>query len=351
MKHYGIENEGEMILEIVSGLPVHTTADKGRVLYDDVTGKMYYGTATTWLQGVSGYSGIATSGYSGYSGLSGYSGYSGISGYSSKSGFSGISGYSSASGFSGISGYSSTSGFSGISGYSGIGTSGYSGIGTSGYSGVSAYSGYSGKSGYSGAGISTGATVTIATTATDGTDDNSQFYLQNGDAQNLAIIWHSSQSAPEETPNTHGRLASGRIYATVWNDFADYLPIDNEIKNIEYGKVYVRDENGLTRLSNKYCEKGIIGIVSDTFGHSVGYKNIGNNEIPLSVAGFVLAYVDKEYVAGTPLTCDKNGVLTKMGLIEKILYPERLIATYHKSEQSELWNEIIVNKRKWVKVC
>ena len=149
MKHYGIENEGELALEkCPAGRPVWTLADEGRIIYDELDSTAYFGGASGWEKGLSGWSGI--SGYSGI-GLSGYSGISGVSGYSSISGYSGISGVSGysaqpggASGFSGISGVSGYSGISGVSGYSGI----------SGKSGYSGYSGYSSTSGYSGAAAS-----------------------------------------------------------------------------------------------------------------------------------------------------------------------------------------------------
>ncbi len=74
----------------------------------------------------------------------------------------------------------------------------------------------------------------------------------------------------------------------------------------------------------------------------------------VAVAGFVLAYVDKEYKPGTPLTCTENGYLTEIKREDKIEYPERIVATYWKSEPADEWGsnsrKVKVNGRKWVKV-
>ena len=74
----------------------------------------------------------------------------------------------------------------------------------------------------------------------------------------------------------------------------------------------------------------------------------------VAVAGFVLAYVDKEYEVGTPLTCTADGCLTEIKLEDKIKYPERVVATYWKNEPNEEWGpegkKVKVNGRRWVKV-
>ena len=100
-------------------------------------------------------------------------------------------------------------------------------------------------------------------------------------------------------------------------------------------------------------DEGIIGIDSDTYGMNMGHKP-GLNQMDVAVAGFVLAYVDKEYKPGTPLTCTENGYLTEIKKEDKIEYPERIVATYWKSESAEEWGsesrKVRVNGRKWVKV-
>ena len=141
------------------------------------------------------------------------------------------------------------------------------------------------------------------------------------------------------------------VYNAVWNDLADCIPVDDECK-VEPGYCYCFDGERYYK-STKYMDEGIIGIDSDTYGMNMGHKP-GLNQMDVAVAGFVLAYVDKEYKPGTPLTCAKNGYLTKIKLKDKIRYPERVVATYWKSELADEWGsdsrKVKVNGRKWVKI-
>ena len=91
-----------------------------------------------------------------------------------------------------------------------------------------------------------------------------------------------------------------------------------------------------------------VGIASDTYGFGMGVKP---NSIPISVAGIVLAHVDKVYPTGTPLTCTKDGILTEMQYSDKVRYPERMVGKFHKEETDPLWNGTVhVDGRHWVKV-
>ena len=141
------------------------------------------------------------------------------------------------------------------------------------------------------------------------------------------------------------------VYNAVWNDLADCIPVDDECK-VEPGFCYCFDGEKYYK-SSKYLDEGIIGIDSDTYGMNMGRKP-GLNQMDVAVAGFVLAYVDKEYKPGTPLTCTENGYLTEIKKEDKIEYPERIVATYWKSESAEEWGsesrKVRVNGRKWVKV-
>lgn len=144
------------------------------------------------------------------------------------------------------------------------------------------------------------------------------------------------------------------VYNAVWNDLADCIPVDDACK-VEPGYCYCFDGERYYK-STRYLDKGIIGINSDTYGINMGHKPGVNNQMDIAVAGFVLAYVDKEYEPGTPLTCTENGYLTEIKREDKIEYPERVVATYWKSEPKEYWgssnsNRLVeVHGRKWVKV-
>ena len=149
----------------------------------------------------------------------------------------------------------------------------------------------------------------------------------------------TASSGAALTVSTGGIFAGGgikgaAIYNAVWNDLADCIPVDDECK-VEPGYCYCFDGEKYYK-SSKYLDEGIIGIDSDTYGINMGHKP-GLNQMDVAVAGFVLAYVDKEYKPGTPLTCAENGYLTKIKLKDKIRYPERIVATYWKNEPAEEW--------------
>ncbi len=145
-----------------------------------------------------------------------------------------------------------------------------------------------------------------------------------------------------------GDLSATRVYNAVWNDIADFLEVDEDI-DIEYGKAYFRDNNGKVRKTNKRNSYSI-GIASDTFGFGVGRKDENIKQIPIAIGGWVLAYVDNVYKAGTALIATKDGTLTKASLPTKSFYPERIIAVFDREEKEEFWNKIKVAGRCWVKV-
>ena len=151
-------------------------------------------------------------------------------------------------------------------------------------------------------------------------------------------------------PGNGGEFRAAKVWGAVWNDYADFQKLNDKLV---YGKAYYDTAEG-AKICNKRCQMGIMGVATNTFGTSVGQGANYGLEIPIAVAGWVLAYVDKEYATGTPLTNDEQGNLTEMTLEEKRNYPERLIATYKKKELDTEWGiegkKIKVDGRHWVQV-
>lgn len=144
-------------------------------------------------------------------------------------------------------------------------------------------------------------------------------------------------------------MNSDGVYSSLWNDYSDSFEVPEDTVIVP-GLCYCTD--GINYYpSNKYLDEGIIGINSDTYGFNVGKKN-ESKELDISVSGFVLAYVDSEYLPGTPLTTYKNGYLTRMKPDDISSNPHKIVATYWKPEYSDEWgiNKIKVNGRHWVKV-
>lgn len=142
---------------------------------------------------------------------------------------------------------------------------------------------------------------------------------------------------------------ASKVWNAVWNDIADFQLLADKL---EFGKCYMDTKDG-AKICTERCQMSVIGIATDTFGFGVG-SGANQREVPIAVAGWVLAYVDKEYECGTPLTNDENGYLTAMTRAEKLEYPERIVALYKRKEMESLWGpagrEIEVKGRHWVKV-
>ena len=153
------------------------------------------------------------------------------------------------------------------------------------------------------------------------------------------------------TFTTNGTFNAAWVWGAVFNDLADAIPV-GEGDVLEAGYCYGFDGKHYTKTS-EYMQKSYIGIHSDTYGFKMGHEE-GKEKLNVAVSGFVLAYVDKEYEVGTPLTCTADGCLTEIKLEDKIKYPERVVATYWKNEPNEEWGpegkKVKVNGRRWVKV-
>ena len=190
-------------------------------------------------------------------------------------------------------------------------------------------------------------------------DSTSYLSLDGGTVTGVTSFTNNTTSTSTSTGAvmiTGGLGVGGEVYASkvhnaVWNDLADSI-IVNEDCNLEHGYCYCFDGEKYTK-SSKYLDDGIIGIHSDTYGLKMGSEE-GKKKMDVAVSGFVLAYVDKEYAPGTPLTCTENGYLTEIRKEDKIEYPERIVATYWKNEPAEEWGseekKVKVNGRRWVKI-
>ena len=179
------------------------------------------------------------------------------------------------------------------------------------------------------------------------TNTTSKIYLIGATSQAANPVTYSNSSVY----TTSGQLYASKVWGAVFNDLADAIPV-REGDVIEAGYCYGFDGEHYTKTS-EYMQKSYIGIHSDTFGFLMGHEE-GKEKLNVAVSGFVLAYVDKEYEVGTPLTCTENGYLTEIKKEDKIEYPERIVATYWKNEPNEEWGpegkKVKVNGRRWVKI-
>lgn len=133
----------------------------------------------------------------------------------------------------------------------------------------------------------------------------------------------------------------------VCNDIADFQPVQGPII---YGMCYYSTGQGVA-LCNTKCQKGIIGIASNTYGFGVGSRE---GCIPIAIGGWVLAFVDKVYEPGTPLVNNKDGWLTKANWFHRLFYSERIIGCYDRKEMFKVVvhreTKVDVEGRHWIKV-
>lgn len=181
----------------------------------------------------------------------------------------------------------------------------------------------------------------------DGTNGN----LKVNGAIKANGAFYNGGSAPTDTTrlNYDGYLYATRMYNSVYNDLVDFIPTTNEITEVQYGRVYMMDADGYACVVNRRMAKNTIGIASDTYGYGLGQKK-GNYQLPISVAGIVLANIDKVYDPGTPLVCNRFGNLTKATWWDKLIHNDRIIAKFLRTEKSKVWNGVVVSGRCWVKV-
>ena len=140
-------------------------------------------------------------------------------------------------------------------------------------------------------------------------------------------------------------IYAAAVHNAVWNDLVDCMEVPEDT-SLEFGYCYSWEGNNVIKSSRS--SKNCIGIHSNTAGFVMGEKK--TKTIQAAVAGFVLAYVDKLYPEGTPLTWGDNGTLTKCSLLKRVLHPERIIATFYKEEKEEKWHNLPVSGRHWVKI-
>lgn len=209
--------------------------------------------------------------------------------------------------------------------------------------------------------------ATSATSAATITDDTMTLYAHHSnevnfggsnDSSKIYFGYRALDSKPIPSIFVFGgtgtgsaTVQAGAVQGAVFNDLADAIPV-GEGDVLEAGYCYGFDGEHYAKTSD-YLQKSYIGIHSDTFGFLMGNEE-GKKKLNVAVSGFVLAYVDKEYKVGTPLTCTTDGYLTEIKFEDKIKYPERIVATYWKNEPNEEWGsenrKVRVNGRKWVKV-
>ena len=151
--------------------------------------------------------------------------------------------------------------------------------------------------------------------------------------------------------DSYTNISKDKVTKAVWNDYADVIDVPSDLEVIP-GKCYCYSNNEY-RESKVYLDSLCLGICSDTAGFFTGGSS-NKNHLPIAISGFTLAFVDKEYPAGTPLVCTESGYLTKIDGADLPFHSHEIIAHYWKPELNSTWGPedkpVQVNNRHWVKI-
>lgn len=174
-------------------------------------------------------------------------------------------------------------------------------------------------------------------------DENAKT-LYNTSTDNENGIYIETFAAPTEGTN---KQSPPVLMGAAWNDYAEYRR-QNEV--IEPGYCATPSRNGKLQKTTKrlqYCD----GIVSDTFGFSIGKSDAA--QTPLAVSGRVLAHPAEpieSYEIGDPVCAGPDGKISKMTREEVKEYPDRVVGTVSEIPEYEKWNNVSTNNRIWIKV-
>lgn len=154
--------------------------------------------------------------------------------------------------------------------------------------------------------------------------------------------------------DNQGTLRVAKNYiSNAGNDYAEYRKSRNNEK-IEAGRVVIENGDGTLSLCSKRLERGC-EIVSDTYG-TILYEMEGNN-LPIAIAGRVLAYPDKDknsFLIGHPVCSGENGTVSMMSEEEERLYPSRIIGVVSEIPDYDYWDngneKIAVKDRIWIRI-
>ena len=140
-----------------------------------------------------------------------------------------------------------------------------------------------------------------------------------------------------------------KVYGAVWNDYAEYR---GQFENIPAGRVTYCKNDGKLRITTERLQK-FEGVVSDTFGFSIGETD--NAKTPLAVSGRVLVYTYEPrdvFNSGDCVCAAPNGTVSKMSREEIVAYPDRIVGIVSEIPEYETWGtgEVPVNGRIWIKV-
>lgn len=151
--------------------------------------------------------------------------------------------------------------------------------------------------------------------------------------------------------STYGEIHGSKVYGAVYNDYAEFRELKEEIK-IPYGRIVIENGDDTLSLSTERLQGGG-NICSDTFGFAIGETD--KAKMPIAVSGRALAYPNEDrntYKPGDAVCTGPEGTVSKMTREEIKEYPDRIIGYVSAIPTYDTWgeNNVVVNGRIWIKV-
>lgn len=187
-----------------------------------------------------------------------------------------------------------------------------------------------------------------ATTATDATN-TTNVDIADDTTSKLFVLGATTTGKTRIYRESSVYMQNNVLFGAAWNDYAEYREV---VEEVAPGYCVVSNDNGQVTKTSKMMQ-ACDGIVSDTFGFSIGES--GNGQVPLAVAGRVLAYCEgnrEDYHAGDTVCASPEGKVMKMTREQIQAYPDRIVGIVSEIPHYETWGagNVKVNGRIWIKV-
>ena len=183
--------------------------------------------------------------------------------------------------------------------------------------------------------------------ARNNTDQYTHLRYEYGNGTYGNYLWFSN-SETSTTGSTGQNFWAAKVFNAVFNDYAEC----RKTINLKSGKVVIDNDDGSLSCTTQRLQPGA-QIISDTFGHLMGYDE--THKTPIAVAGRVLAYTyqpRENYHAGMAVCSAPNGTVDIMTREEIKEYPDCIIGIVSEIPNYEKWgtDQVEVNGRIWIKV-
>lgn len=219
--------------------------------------------------------------------------------------------------------------------------------GNANYADAASTAGYADNAGVADYATNAGAAES-ATTATDATN-TTNVDIADDTTSKLFVLGATTTGKTRIYRESSVYMQNNVLFGAAWNDYAEYREI---VEEVAPGYCVVSNDNGQVTKTSKMMQ-ACDGIVSDTFGFSIGES--GNGQVPLAVAGRVLAYCEgnrEDYHAGDTVCASPEGKVMKMTREQIQAYPDRIVGIVSEIPHYETWGagNVKVNGRIWIKV-